>query len=153
MAAKRDRPYAQFNFLVNIQGVVDEKTVEAGFQEVSGLGLEINMGEYRAGNWALNSTIKINGTFKVPDVTLKRGVIGARDLFDWLNDIKSGKQDARKSVIIKLQDETRTETIQSWKLSEARPIKYTGPALNGKGNDVAIEELVLACENIEMSVQ
>ena len=33
-----------------------------------------------------------------------------------------------------------------WKLIKARPMKYTGPSLNGKGTDVAVEELVLASE-------
>ena len=30
-------------------------------------------------------------------------------------------------------------------------MKYTGPSLNGKGTDLAIEELVLAAERIEVS--
>jgi hypothetical protein len=30
-------------------------------------------------------------------------------------------------------------------------MKYTGPSLNGKGTDLAIEELVLAAERIEMA--
>ena len=33
-------------------------------------------------------------------------------------------------------------------LKGARPIKYTGPALSGKATDVAVAELVLACEDI-----
>ena len=43
MAAKRDRPFSQFNFLVDIGNGTD--SVEAGFQEVSGLGVEINVAE------------------------------------------------------------------------------------------------------------
>jgi hypothetical protein len=39
----------------------------------------------------------------------------------------------------------------SWKLVKARPIKYTGPSLNGKGTDVAVEELVIASERIELA--
>jgi phage tail-like protein len=40
--------------------------------------------------------------------------------------------------------------IQAWRLRNARPKKYTGPTLGGKGNDVAIEELVLSTEGIEL---
>jgi hypothetical protein len=29
-------------------------------------------------------------------------------------------------------------------------MKYTGPSLNGKGNDLAVEELVLAAERITL---
>jgi hypothetical protein len=39
----------------------------------------------------------------------------------------------------------------SWKLIKARPIKYTGPSLNGKGTDVAVEELVLAAHRVELA--
>jgi phage tail-like protein len=149
MAAKRDRPFSQFNFLVDIGSGTD--SVEAGFQEVSGLGLEITVAEYRAGNYKRNSTLKVTGTNKVPDVTLKRGVIGSEDLYEWIAQIQSGMQDeAHRPVEIHLLSEDRGTTVVTWALSNARPIKYTGPPLNGKGTDVAIEELVLACEDIKM---
>ena len=83
MAEQRlDRPYSQFNFRVSWDGL-GEKTVEAGFQEVSGLGLELTVAEYRAGNHPANSPLKVNGTYKTPDVTLKRGVIGTLDPEKW----------------------------------------------------------------------
>ncbi len=146
--AERDRPYSQFNFLVSWDGLNPESS-QAAFQEVSGLGLEINVAEYRGGNEPVSAPRKITGTFKVPDVTLKRGVIGSRDLYDWLETVRTGSQEeSLKQVTIELQSEDRNTTAQSWILEGARPIKYTGPSLNGKGTDVAIEELVLACENI-----
>lgn len=152
MAAKRDRPFSQFNFLVDIGDGTD--SVEAGFQEVSGLGMEITVAEYRAGNDKRNAPIKVTGTHKVPDVTLKRGVLGAEDLYEWIAQVQTGKQsDAHRQVDIHLLSEDRDATpVVTWTLSNARPIKYTGPALSGKGTDVAIEELVLACEKIEIQV-
>lgn len=153
MAVKRDRPYSQFNFLVDIGNGTD--SVEAGFQEVSGLGMEITVAEYRAGNEKRNAPIKITGTHKVPDVTLKRGVIGAEDLYKWIDGVQKGKQtEAQRQVVIQLlsEDTEQLDTpVVTWILSNARPIKYTGPSLNGKGTDVAVEELVVACEKIEMS--
>lgn len=151
MAAKRDRPFSQFNFLVDIGNGTD--SVEAGFQEVGGLGMEITVAEYRAGNEKENAPIKVTGTHKVPDVTLKRGVIGAEDLYEWLGQVQKGKQsEAHRQVEIQLLNEERdtNDPAVTWILSKARPIKYTGPALNGKGTDVAIEELVLACEKVEI---
>lgn len=47
--------------------------------------------------------------------------------------------------------EDRATVAMSWKLLKARPTKYTGPGLNGKGTDVAVEEIVLAAERIELS--
>jgi phage tail-like protein len=46
--------------------------------------------------------------------------------------------------------EDRNTAILEWNLINARPMKYTGPALNGKSSDVAIEEIVLSVENVQM---
>jgi len=149
MAEPRERPYSQFNFLVDFGNGTDG--VQAGFQEVAGLGLEITVAEYRNGNEQDNAPRKITGMYKVPDVTLKRGVIGSLDLYEWLNEVRNGSQNSLRSVTIQLQDEAHTQVVQEWKLTNARPIKYTGPSLNGKGSDVAIEELTLAAERIDIA--
>jgi phage tail-like protein len=149
MVEFRERPYGQFNYLVEIEGI-DPNTPQAGFQEVSGLGMEITVAEYRSGNKKDNAPDKITAGYKVPDVTFKRGVIGSLDLYEWLDQVRNGSQDALRSVIITLQSEDHSTSAQQWKLSNARPIKYTGPSLSGKGTDIAIEELVLASERIEL---
>ena len=150
MAEVRPRPYSAFNFLVKLGDEADPSSVEAGFQEVSGLGMEITVQEYRAGNYLENSPQKITGVHKVTDVTLKRGVIGALDLYEWLSQVRDGVQDSLRSVLIQLQSEDHTATVMTWRLTNARPIKYTGPSFNGKGTDVAVEELVLTAERIDM---
>ena len=150
MAELRERPYSQFNFLVDL-GSGDTNTVQAGFQEVSGLGMEITVAEYRNGNERDNAPRKITGMYKVPDITLKRGVIGALDLYTWLNDVRNGSQDALRTVTIQLLSEDRATVAMEWKLTNARITKYTGPSLNGKGTDVAVEEVTLACERIDLA--
>ena len=152
MAVERDRPYSQFNFRVEIENGPPGDSIQAGFQEVSGLGAEVTVAEYRAGNARENTSMKITGTYKVADVTLKRGVIGdTRNLWGWILQVRNGSQNARRTVTIQLQNEEHTAVVQEWKLAEARPIKYTGPSLSGKGTDVAIEELVLASERIDVT--
>lgn len=150
MAEFRERPYSQFNYLVDL-GTGDTDSPQAGFSEVSGLGMEINMAEYRNGNEKDNAPRKITGSYKVPDVTLKRGVIGSLDLYEWLNQIRNGEQDALRTVTIQLLSEDRATVAAEWQLSNARPLKYTGPTLSGAGTEVAIEELVLACERIDLA--
>lgn len=150
MATERERPYSQFNFRVSWDGL-DENSFQAGFQEVSGLGLEITVQEYRAGNFAENAPIKITGVNKVPDVTMKRGLIGALDLYTWLNEVRNGSQEQLKTVNIKLMSEDRNTIAQEWKLTNARPMKYTGPTLSGTATEVAVEELVLAAERIDIA--
>jgi phage tail-like protein len=149
MAVLRDRPYTQFNFLVDLgTGATDGPA--AGFQEVSGIGMEVTVTEYRNGNSKENSVMKITGLNKATDVTLKRGVIGSLDLYQWLNQIRNGDQNALRTVTIQLQNEDHTASVQTWKLLRARIIKHTSGPLNAKGTDVAIEEMVLAYERLEM---
>jgi phage tail-like protein len=144
--AFRERPYSAFNFLVNFGP--DKRDPKAGFQEVAGLGMEITVQEYRAGNKKGNAPDKITGVYKVPDVTLKRGVMGDDTLYLWLDQVRGGAQEASlRSVTIELLSE-EGEAVQTWSLKGARPIKYTGPALSGKATDVAVDELVLACEDV-----
>jgi phage tail-like protein len=149
MALLRDRPYVQFNFLVDLGDGVTEGP-RAGFQELSGVGMEVTVSEYRTGNARENSVMKITGMNKMSDVTLKRGVIGSLDLYRWLDQIRNGDQAAMRTVTIHLQTEDHTATAQTWILKRARITKHTSGPFNAKGTDVAMEELVLAYERLEM---
>ena len=149
MAVLRDRPYVQFNFLVNLgDGVTDGP--EAGFQEMSNVGMEVTVSEYRNGNDKENGVRKIVGLNKATDVTMKRGVIGSLNLYTWLDQIRNGDQNAFRNVVIQLQNEDHTEVVQTWKLMRARIIKHISGAFNAKGTDVAMEELTISYERLEM---
>ncbi len=52
-------------------------------------------------------------------------------------------------MTIVLNDAERSP-VRRWLVHAAWPVKYTGPTLNAKGNEVVIEELVLACEGVEV---
>ena len=152
MATPRNTPYSAFNFLVEL-GEGDSTEVKAGFAEVSGLNAEVTLAEYRNGNENTNYVRKVPGIHKSGDVTFKRGVIGEQNLWDWLNIVRSGDvANAKRTVVVNLQNEDRSEIAVSWKLINAFPLKWTGPSLNAKGGgDVAMEELVLAVETIEQA--
>ena len=149
MAVLRERPYTQFNFLVDLGDGVTEGP-EAGFQECSPIGMSVDVIEYRNGNERENSPRKLTGLNKVSDVTLKRGIIGSLNLYKWLDQIRNGDQAALRTVTISLQNEDHTAVVQTWKLLRARIIKHTSGPFNAKGTDVAMEELTLAYERLEM---
>ena len=149
MAVLRDHPYGQFNFLVDL-GTGNTDGPEAGFQECSRIGMEVSVAEYRNGNDKENSVRKITGLNKASDVTLKRGVIGSLGLYDWLDQIRNGDQAATRTVRIHLQSEDHTAIVMTWTLLRARIIKHVCGPLNAKGTDVAMEELTLAYERLEM---
>ena len=143
--ANRDTPYGAFNFTVNFEG----GETFGGFSDVSGIGTEITVAEYRNGNEKENHVRKVPGVHKVSDVTLKRGIVDSKSLFDWIKETRtSGPGGKKKSVTITLHDEAQS-TVQSWVLANVIPMKYTGPTLAAKGGgDVAMEELVLSAEGM-----
>jgi phage tail-like protein len=153
MPTFRETPYGAFNYLVNLDDGT-ETEIQGGFSEVSGLNAEVTVAEYRAGNAKVNYVKKVPAIHKAGDVTLKRGVIGADNIYTWLDRIRAGDITAKRDVVIKLRNEDPTSTVAvvSWKLVNAMPIKWTGPTLTAKGgSDVAIEELVLSVEHIVQS--
>lgn len=149
MAVMRDRPYNQFNFLVDL-GTGNTEGPDAGFQEISSIGMEVVMAEYRNGNERENQVRKITGLSKYANITLKRGVIGSLSLYKWLDQIRNGDQSATRTVTIHLQNEDHTEIVQTWKLLRARIVKHVSGPFNARGTDVAMEEMVLAYERLEM---
>jgi phage tail-like protein len=140
----RTLPYGAFNFLVDLgDGAV------GGFSDVSGLSTEVTVAEYRNGNEKVNHVHKVPGIHKTGDVTLKRGIISSADLWSWVQDVRTTGPKAKRVVLVTLLSE-EGEGIQAWKLHGVVPLKYTGPTLAAKGGgDVAMEELVLSCEEIE----
>jgi phage tail-like protein len=149
MAVLRDRPYHQFNFLVDV-GTGDTAGIEAGFAECSPIELEVAVTEYRNGNDKENAVRKLTGLQKVADVTLKRGIIGSLALYGWLNDIRNGDQSALRTVTIQLQSEDHTEIVMTWRLLRARIVKHVSGPFNARSSDVAIESITLAYERLEL---
>lgn len=142
----RQVPYGAFNFIVNIDG----SEMLGGFSDVSGIGSEITVAEYRYGNDKENHVRKVPGVHKVGDVTLKRGVINSESLWQWISDVRTNGVNGQKNVSITLLDEARN-AVQTWMLRNVIPMKYTGPTLAAKGGgDVAMEELVLSAEGLEI---
>ena len=149
MAVQRERPYAQFNFLVDL-GTGTTDGPQAGFQECSEIALSVDVIEYRNGNERENGVRKLTGLARYPDVTLRRGIIGSLDLYQWLNDIRDGNQAAYRTVRVQLVTEDHTSVVQEWRLLRARIIKHVSGPLNARGSNVAMEELTLAYERLEM---
>jgi phage tail-like protein len=149
MAQLRDRPYAQFNFLVDL-GTGNTDGPEAGFHEVGPIAQSVDVIEYRNGNERENSVRKITGMNKATDVTMKRGVIGSLSLYQWLDEIRNGDQNALRTVMIKLMNEDHTAAVMTWKLLRARIIKYVSGPMNATSHDVAMEEITLAYERLEL---
>jgi|ERR1041385_7316116 phage tail-like protein len=115
----RIEPYKNFNFHVKL----GDGTI-GGFQEMSAIE-------------------KLTGLNKSTDVTLKRGVIAAPALQDWLKQVKK-----KRTITVELQSETHTITAR-WVLHGARLVKHNVDPMNATGNEVVIETLALSADRLE----
>jgi phage tail-like protein len=139
-------PYSAFNFIVEIDGAQI-----AAFQEVTGLDSENTPIEYREGADPMNTVRKVVGIEKYPNCVLKRGITGSTVLWDWRKEVRDGGSafPPTRNVTVLLQDEKHVSVLK-WKLTNAWCCKLSGPSLNAKGNEIAIESMELAYDRIDI---
>ena len=139
-------PLAKFRFEVDL----GTELKGVAFQEVSGMDVENQIIEYRKSNSSLFSTVKMPGIVKYGNVTLKRGVFVNDNTFgDWHNEIKMNII-KRRTVLIKLLDETGKVTMQ-WQLNNAWPTKITSTDLTSDGNEIAVDIIEIAHEQLTIT--
>ena len=134
-------PYRSFNFMVEIDGIV-----QAGFQEISGLDVSTDPVDYREGT-DLNHPRKLSGLNKYSPITLKRGITDSDELWKWRQTVIDGKVERKTGSII-LLDETGAEKIR-WDFVNGWPTKWTGPSFNSTSATVAIETLEITIEELK----
>jgi phage tail-like protein len=140
---RRDDPYQQFNFLVEIDGIT-----RAGFTECSGLDTDTDPIDYREGADIFRNVRKLSGLHKYSNITLKRGYTQDRSLWEWRRSIINGQMD-RRSLDIVLLDEERNEALR-WRVREAWICKWQAPSFNATTNEVAMEGIELCHEGLEL---
>jgi phage tail-like protein len=141
--ADRLDPYAGYNFAVELDGIT-----RAGFRECSGLENSQNAGEYREGTDKNLSVRKIPGLVTHSDITLSRGITADSKLWEWRQKVVKGNVE-RHDISITLLDSNGNAKI-TWNLFDCWPRQWTGPSLNATADDLAVEQLVLACERVEV---
>jgi phage tail-like protein len=150
MAVERDQPYRNGNFRVDL-GTGDSESPRSRFSVVVLPEAAIDAIEYRTGGDPSNEAHKLPGRIRYRDVVLRRGLIGSLDLYRWWSQVRDGDVvGARRNVTMQLLNEDHTEVVMTWRLLRAWPTKYTAPTLDATGQDVAMEELVLAYERLEI---
>jgi phage tail-like protein len=117
------------------------------FRECSGLGSENEVVEYKASGQKGEFVIKkVPGRLKWNNITLKRGITDAMDMWKWRKLVEQGNIDsARKNGTITMYNQSGT-AVAKWNFTNAWPSKLTGPAANAGNNEVAIEEMELTHE-------
>ncbi|MFA4902812.1 MAG: phage tail protein [Desulfobaccales bacterium] len=141
VTGRRIDPFMNFNFMVEIDGII-----RAAFHEVSGFDSTIDVVEHREGGE--NTTMrKLPGLTKYSNIVLKWGITDDMELYNWHRQAILGNVQRKSGSIICL-DRQGVE-VARWNFTDAWPSKYDSPNLTAEGNDVAIETLELAHEKVE----
>jgi phage tail-like protein len=123
---------------------------EGIFREVSGLDSETEVIEHRVTGKGGNLVVhKIPGALKWSNITLKRGITDDRKLHDWRKQIEDGQVEANRKNGSVTCYAPNGDVVAKYTFKKAWPCKWSGPGFNAAGNDLAIEEMVLAHEGIE----
>jgi phage tail-like protein len=138
---QRIDPFRGFNFLVELDGIA-----QASFTECTGLGSTTEVIENREGGD--NVTVrKLPGKTSYSDISLKWGMTSSTELWDWRQQITDGNV-VRKNGSIVMFDLTNKTEVARWNFLRAWPSRFEGPPLNARGNEVAVNTLVLVHEGL-----
>jgi phage tail-like protein len=140
---KRDDPFQQFNFLVEIDNVP-----RAGFTECSGLTTDTDPIDYREGADKALNVRKLSGLRKYTNIVLKHGYTKDKSLWEWRKKVINGQTERRSADVILLNEE-RNEVLR-WRIHEAWISKWESGPFNAKTNDVAIETIEMMHEGLEL---
>jgi phage tail-like protein len=122
---------------------------DSRFQEVSGIGSEVDVEEINEGgeNRFVHGLPK---AVKHSNLVFKRGFISDSKIIAWLNDtLGGGLSNPVKPVeiTVKLLNELN-EQVVSWKVENAFPVKFEVDNFNSNSNELIIESIEFAYTNI-----
>lgn len=174
MALEADRRLAgTFNFEVSLRRSASAQAGEStgpvaatqgaalcdgGFQECSGLEIEMDVQELQEGG-RNDGVIRRVGRGRYSPLVLKRGMVygagqGVNPAFwEWIQGVLAGELPVpRYDGTVKALAADGHTVLAVWSFDRALPQKVSGPALNAKTGDVAIEELHLAHEGLRLAL-
>lgn len=160
------RPLATFNFEVVIQlpGTGESKgpLCEAAFSECSGLEMTVSPKTITEGG-NNNAQIHLAGPVSHGQLTLKRGMTKTLDLWDWFSQTtRADGYGLRADAEVRLYpskslpqtsvgpDDEGGSPAYTFILRRCLPVQMRAPSLSGSEGAVAIEEMQLVYERLEL---
>lgn len=142
-------PFTAFNFAVeiNVPGIAP-KVCNASFSECDGLEMTMEVKTIREGG-NNGRQIRLTGPLTYGQLTLKRGMTASFDLWDWFSKTLTDVTLRADAEVVLFAPDGKTERAR-FVLTHCLPVKLKAPSLNAKDGMVAIEELQLAYESLEL---
>jgi phage tail-like protein len=144
-------PFTAFNFLVEVQvGVLSGTLASAAFSECDGLEMTMEPKTIREGG-RNSGPVHMTGPVSYGQLTLKRGMTANVDLWRWFERVNApGNGGLRCTAeVVMLAADARTEQLR-FRLGGCLPVKLKAGALNAKDGQLAIEEMQVAYESLEL---
>lgn len=142
-------PFTSFNFAVEINVPdVSPKVCNASFSECDGLEMTMDVKTIREGG-NNGKQIRLTGPRNYGQLTLKRGMTETFELWDWFSATLTRAGLRADAEVVLFAPDGKTERAR-FLLSRCIPVKLKAPALNAKDGTIAIEELQLAYESLEL---
>jgi phage tail-like protein len=136
-----------------VAGAGPQRLGDGGFQEVSGLEVEMEVLDLEEGGRNDAVTRRV-GRAKYQPLVCKRGMLGPSggdaepELWQWFQDIVSGVRPVRRyDGSVRVQDQAGS-AMAVWRFTRAVPTRIVGPSLNARSGEIAIEELHLTHEGL-----
>jgi phage tail-like protein len=150
MSQPRKDPLPVFCFKVTITGA-GSISGDLFFKSVTGLKSETEVVDYKEGG-INDSTKRLVGSVKWPNVVLKKGFTGDVELADWREQwLRSAGTKSRATVTIQAVKSDLTTVVGTWTINKAWPCKWEGPDYDASKNELAIESIELAHEGLTYS--
>ncbi|AMW31390.1 phage tail protein [Arthrospira platensis] len=142
----------RYNYITTNRFYVEmESTISASFSECSGWGVTLQKEAYLEGGVNDQQRVFI-GHAEFDDITLKRGMTNSTIFWNWMITTMSNPIYNRRNINILMFNQAG-EIMQAWTLIGAIPISWKAPGFQAEGSSVAIEELTLAYEGLQVTTQ
>ncbi len=116
------------------------------FASLDGPGVDIEIREFRAGGDPISRKLPGRTTFR--NLTLKRGYVNQSFFETWIDQVREGAPNFRRNLSLVVLDRSGNE-VARYALFDCWPASWKLSSLDSKGNDVLIEEVVIAVESFE----
>jgi phage tail-like protein len=143
---------------IGVAGASSGQLGDGGFQECSGLQIDMDVHEISEGG-RNDGTVRLIGRGKYTNIVLKRGMLypvggtAVSELWSWLQGVLSGQRPVvRYDGVIEVLDNASNSVVATWLFDRGLPAKVMGPTLNAKSGEIAIEELTIAHEGLRLRI-
>lgn len=144
-------PFTAFNFKVEVQvSGMEGNLALAAFSECDGLEMSMEPKTIREGG-RNSGPVHMAGPVSYGQLTLKRGMTANVDLWKWFERVNAPGNGGVRGTAEVVMLAADGDTVQlRYRLGGCLPVKLKGSPLNAKDGQIAVEEMQIAYESLQL---